>query len=771
MPYLVTGNAQQIFHAFGQDWAVAEGKDDIGTIHLDFPRTHFLGSPEDAIKHFDIWNTKALGRYYLQGNMSAGNLHYLLGPNPLMKEEEDPESYSANVVRQHFAYMNDKGEPCGLMVMYRKDNPKQWIMGQIKNGHAVPKDRELTFLSSFDLAPFISVPDQKEPTNPSVVPNSAVTVSHVDFLNNPLLEQIGANLPSSLLKNSVNPENGEINLRFQRVELMTRKLQVEQEKATLSDPILFSELNLAALFADNRALDLIIKYNFANLFPLSSTLLHDLLIDPSVLRQEIEAIKLTQDENRNKNLLKMVLVFYKYGMLEKNRHLLNDPIFLQTFGSLMGDEVQIKLISFLKHQKYPDGLMRQILSEPAYYKAIGMLVDLQPALTQDVPQFFKDSKKLEDLKFIHSLSNDDTKRLCLLFWVYKNLSEDGYQQIVTATNRYPLLASTLVALEQTKTKEIDQLQELALNPKQHLRKSILHHFREELNTLHGISTNLRELPLHDLEAASESLILLKKSKITDPQSYRLVLDKESKGHALRLLLPQLAKIKNEEYRKLLIEILLVGAKFNVEAQDKRVHAIEGPEELKELAIDIHECFKCIIQLQDFRCGKEAIEFVAQKDSEEAKRFRHIILCIMEQCKVVDERLSGSQSHRHMFLQWEAGQKNYRKTLYQIAYEGLTNPNANIRPKLQEAEDKILAIVDPEIKSDIYKALIVFANIIITALSLSFANVIKYKTTGNFWFFNQTRSGEELRALDREVFELIAPEKNDEVGSCGIFSPC
>ncbi|VEH37526.1 hypothetical protein [Legionella sainthelensi] len=144
---------------------------------------------------------------------------------------------------------------------------------------------------------------------------------------------------------------------------------------------------------------------------------------------------------------------------------------------------------------------------------------------------------------------------------------------------------------------------------------------------------------------------------------------------------------------------------------------------------------------------------------------------MEQCKVVDGRLSGSQSHRHMFLQWEAEQKSYRKALYQIAYEGLTNPNANIRPKLQEAEDKILAIVDPEIKSDIYKALIVFANIIITALTLSFANVIKYKTTGNFWFFNQTRSGEELRALDREVFELIAPEKNDEVRPCGIFSPC
>ncbi|KTC92317.1 hypothetical protein [Legionella cincinnatiensis] len=771
MPYLVTGNAQQIFHAFGQDWAVAEGKDDIGTIHLDFPRTHFLGTSEDAIKHFDLWNTKASGRYYLQGNMSAGNLHYLLGANPLMKEEEDPESYKANVVRQHFAYVNDEGEPCGLMIMYRKDNPKQWIMGLVKNGYAEPKDRELLFLSSFDLAPFISVPDQKEPISSAATPMPTVTVSRVDFLDNPLIKQIGADLPRSLLKDVVSDESGEINLRVQRVELMTRKLQVEQETARLSDPIPYSELNIAALFADNRALDLIIHHNFANLFPLSSTLLHELLKEPSSLRQEIEAIKLTQDENRNKNLLKMVLVFYKHGLLEKNRHLLNDPVLVQTFGSFMGDEVQIKLIPFLKQRKYPDGLIRHILSEPAYFKAIGMLVDLQPELNQDVPQFFKDPKKLEDLKFIHSLSNDDTKRLCLLFWVYENLSEDGYQQIITATNRYPLLASTLVALEQTKTKRIDQLQELALNPKDHLRKSILHHFREELNTLHGVSTNLRELPLQALEAASESLILLKKSKVTDPQSYRLVLDKESRGHALRLLLPQLTKIKNDEYRKLLIEILLVGAKFNVESQDKRVDEIKGPEELKELAIDFHECFKCIMQLQDFMCEKEAIEFVAQKDSEEARRFRQVILCILEQCKVVDRQLSGSQSYRNMFLKWEAEQKKYRKALYQIAYEGLTNPNANIRPQLQEAEDKILAIVDPKIESDIYKALIVFANIIITALSLSLANVIKYKITGNFWFFNQTRSGEELRALDREVFELITPEKNDEVNSCGILSPC
>ncbi|KTD11866.1 hypothetical protein Lgra_1324 [Legionella gratiana] len=771
MPYLVTGNAQQIFHAFGQNWAVAEGKDDIGTIRLDFPRTHFLGTPEEAIKHFNIWNTKALGQYYLQGNMSAGNLHYLLGSNPLMKENEDPESYNSNFIRQHFAYMSDKGEPCGLMVMYRKDNPKQWIMGLVKKGHAAPKDRELIFLSSFDLTPFISVSDQKEPT-PSSAPFSKVTVSSVDFLDNPLTQRIDADLPKGLLKDAINAETGELNLRFQRVELMTRKLQVEQETATLSDPVPFSELNLSALFADNRALDLIIQYNFANLFPLSSTLLRDLLSESSPLRKEIESIKLTEDENRNKNLLKIVLVFYKYGLLEKNRHLLNDPVLMQKFGSLMGSEAQIKLIPFLKQKKYSDELIHLILSEPAYFKAINMLVDLEPALTENVPQFFKkDAKKLEDLKFIHSLSNDDTKRLCLLFWVKENLSEDGYQQIITATNRYPLLASTLVALDQTKTKTIHQLQALAVNPEQHLRKSILYHFREELNTFHGISANLHKLSLQDLEAASESLILLKKLKITDPKCYRLVVDKGSKGHALRLLLPQLATIKNEEHQKLLIEILFVGAKFNIESQDKRVRAIKDQEPLKELAITLHECFKCVMQLQDFMFDREVVEFAAQKDSEEARRFRHIILCILEQCKVVDGRLSGSKSHREMFLKWDQEEKNYRKALYQIAYDGLTKSNVNIRAQLQEAENKILAIVDPEIESDIYKALIVFANIIITVLSFCFANVIKYKATGNCWFFNQTRSGEELRALDREIVDVIAPEKNDEVGACGVLSFC
>ncbi|MCL5272351.1 MAG: hypothetical protein M1486_03405, partial [Gammaproteobacteria bacterium] len=75
-------------------------------------------------------------------------------------------------------------------------------------------------------------------------------------------------------------------------------------------------------------------------------------------------------------------------------------------------------------------------------------------------------------------------------------------------------------------------------------------------------------------------------------------------------------------------------------------------------------------------------------------------------------------------------------------------------KINQAEAKILNIVDPEIKSWFQKILIVIANILITTLTLGIANDIKERETRNYWFFNQTRSGEDLRALNQDVKTLI-----------------
>jgi hypothetical protein len=743
MPYLVKGNAEQLFNAFGQHWAVAEGKDETGTIRLDFPRTHFIGSNEQAIKHFNTWRQEALVKYYLQGNMSAGNLWCILGPNPLMKADEDLELYHRNFVLQHFAYINDKEETCGLMLMYRKDDPKKWMVGLVKNAHAAPKDRELTYLSSFDLAPLIQSLDL------------GITVSSEGLRDNPLVQQIDSDLPGKLVQNAFNVDSGEINLRLQRIDLLMRTLKVEQDTARLYDPIAVSELNLPALFADNPALDLLARYKAEDL-PLSFAMLKDLLLEPSGLRKEIEAIKLSTDEHINRNVLSMLVTFYEKGILKQNRHLLNDQSFVKTFSGFMWDKLQIKLIPFLMQKKYSPDLIRLILSEPAYFGALDKLVDLEPALTQDVPQFFKDANKLQELAFIHTLKNKDCQLLCLIFWVKGSLSIDGYQEIVEATQKYPLLASTLVALDQTKTKTIDDLRKIALDPQQHLLKSFAHHYSTELKGFHGGVTKRQEL-----EAASAALTLLKQSGFTDPGFYQLILKKDNSGQALRLLLPQLVNINKESYRKSLINILYTGVKQGIQSQGKEVDKIKEPKPLASLAKSLHERFMCLTQIQDLGFKDALIELAARDDKEEAKRFRHIILRVEAQCKVIYERLLSSVSYKDTVKKWENEEENYRKALYSIAFEGLMNPNKDFRPKLRIAEKKMLDIVDPAIESKLYHALIILANIVITGLTFTIANEIKYRKTGNYWFFNQTRSGEELRALDKEVYGQIELEKTHE----------
>lgn len=759
MPYLVQGNAQQIFHAFGQDWAITEQKDDTKIIHRDLPDTNFLGTIQQAISHFNIWRQQAIGKFYLQGNMTAGNLAYLFGVDPLKKEGEAPEVYHANLVRQDFAYVNNAGEDRGLMVMYRKDDPTQWVMGLMKKGHAAPQNRDIVGLSSFDLNPFIKASD------------SGVMVSHVSSLD-PLLQQVDSELPRVLLQNAINGDNC-INLRFQRIALLMRKLQIEQETATLRAPIPFTELNLPALFADNPALDRIVQYKLLAELPLSSNVLKDLLSQPSQLAKEILTIPFTDDERINKSLLKIIIVFYEKGILEQNRKLLTEREVIKKFSGYMWDETQIKLIPFLTQQSYPDELIRLILSETAYYQAINSLVELEPALTEDVPEFFKDPKKLDELKFIHSLPDEDCKKLCLIFWVKGSLSEDGYQEIVAATKEYPLLASSLVALDQTKTISIEGLHQLALNPHQHLQKSIAHHFATELKGFEDTASSLRRLNTPELRAASTALLLLKESGINDPKAYFWVLGKGKRGQALRLLLPQLANI-GDEARKLLLKVLYAGARNGIQTQGNELLVIKNPEQLA-LAKSLHERFICVRQMQDLKLEREKIELAVQEDSDEAERFRQVVMLVEEKCKIIHERLSESVSSREMLGKWKKAEEGYRKALYGITYEGLMDSDVNVRAQIKAAENEILKIVDPKIESDLYRflynTLMVIANIVISAVFIFGLNAYKYHKTGNFWFFNQTRSGEEIRALDKTALKLIDPEELTDENTIWSTIPC
>ena len=910
MPYLLQGDTQRFFEVFDGSRYLSE-TNDRETLDKDLTqRNRFLGTNTQANLFFNLWSRSGRENFYTQGNMTASVLSYFLctpgSGEPLKTEDDDDEQYHAHFVRQGFAYQDDEGQPCGLMIMYRRDKPDIWAIGFMRNAHLEHKDREVILLSSVD------------PTQYMVNPDPEMVVVAATDLDPRLLGRLNAAIPHTLLQALFTAPDGAINVHARRLDFLLRPLMPIKDKVEIRDPINFSRLDVQNLFADNSVLDLLIDYGVATTIPLSFAMLRECLSQDSALCKELARVALHGDRAVVSRVLQMTMVYYEAEMLDANRDLLKDLEFIKAYRGFMLDRTRIKLISFMYKNRaaYNDKLMTTILGEEAYYSAVNHLVEM--GYTEDIPAFFQDQDKLKELKQILEFKNADTQKLCLVFWVKGSLTQDGYAQIAAAAEQYPLMASTLVArdktgiirtvndLEGSVPKEVSGLWTLALQPKKHLKKSIVHHFFPEEDEKHYVRTsgleqlNLDELDsackalsiladlkqeleenelnsvsraidilvefqleladktitypkaftvlsdlkkeLHkrkqefarnphdalvhlqtklgpnklrailkrldelskdtthglskqNLESAKKALTTLSTLKIEDRTRFRLVINKDNKGQALRLLLPQLADVADTAKRQELIKVLYASVNLDIPVQGQALEAIKDPEQLV-LAKKLQERFICVNQLQDLKTKTEAIVlheltdeeqavvsrnlkaeeqaiiFAAERDNKMAARFRQIIIQVEKQCGVVSERVSASGS-LSMKRDWEAAEANYRSELYRIAYHVLTSPTADMRThfsaakkRIKEEEKKLLLIVEPTINSTLHKALLVIADVLIALLSLGIANLIKRQQTGNSLFFNQTRSGEDVRALGKKVNGLIEPEPEPTHNSFG-----
>lgn len=384
---------------------------------------------------------------------------------------------------------------------------------------------------------------------------------------------------------------------------------------------------------------------------------------------------------------------------------------------------------------------------------------IQLGYTEDMPKFFANPEKRKELEYIHSLANIDVQKLCLIFWAKGELTHKGYKKIVQATIDYPMLAETLVVLDQTHRIPIKSLKRLALNPLQHQQQSILYHFAPQLSQAGLKKHDLKPLDVEALSDLSKSFSILKKIGVTTADEYpftadeyTLALRNNKQGQLLRLFLPGLDKIANFSYQRELIKILYIGINKGSIHQDKAIQAITD-KDLLVLAQNLHERFICVKQMQDLDFKKEIITLAGEEGGLKGRRFRKVILAVEEQCKLVHERLRESGADKEQAKNWQITDKDYRRTLYYIAYDGITKADVNIRARINQAEIKVLNIVDPEIQSWLSKILIIIANIVITTLTLGLANAYKKRSTGNYWFFNHTRLGEQFRALNNEVMDV------------------
>lgn len=215
----------------------------------------------------------------------------------------------------------------------------------------------------------------------------------------------------------------------------------------------------------------------------------------------------------------------------------------------------------------------------------------------------------------------------------------------------------------------------------------------------------------------------------------------------------------DSFKKVLIHLLYTGINSGTAIQGKELFEIKS-KELLVLAKELCARFYSVKQLQDLLFPPKIILWTAQ-NTDKSIAFRQIISQVEEQCKKISNRLLSSVADKKIQAAWVQKEEKYRTALYHIAYTALKNAEekkpynfAETRIKLKKLEDGILEYIDPPIKSNLHKAFIIITNILITALTLALANYIKYKKTGNCWFFNQTKSGEEVRQLKEGIIASI-----------------
>lgn len=459
----------------------------------------------------------------------------------------------------------------------------------------------------------------------------------------------------------------------------------------------------------------------------------------------------------NKALLSMIDVYYEAKTLKENQNLLEDINYIKCFCSFMWNKEQILLLSFFYSNHYDHQFIYSVLSYDYYVSTVYQLMNM--GLMQDVPKLFQNSDKLKQLKYIYGLTEVDTIKLCLIFWVKGALSLDDYQSVVSATAIYPLMAATLNELDKKKFVSVDVLKQLALNPFCHLRKSIKHHFFSAPNEQFFIDAYFSGLDKSheaELKATSQALTVLKNSGITEPVAYRAVINNKPSAKVLRIFLPQLADLNNVDKRKILIRTLYPSSTFS---SDTQIENRPFQDEINTL----HKRFLCVNHLQALDFSHEILKWVAEENNEKAKNFRQIVSRVEAHEDVINSHLSGSKSSRLMYQKWEEKKLPYRKELYMIAYEALMNvkDNAHVvldeaKQKIREAEKNILNIMAPPKKSALHQALIIMTNLLITLLTLGIANLVKLHKTHNPWFFTQSKLSDELHALTNDLIASVTP---------------
>lgn len=329
MPYLIKGSAQEIYSAFNRKEFITLGTD-YNAIEIDIDRGPFLGTFEELKFHEQQWRGRDTAyTYYTQGNIGAGNINILFGDCfPLLHPDDgfpNKDSYSENLVKLEFPYINKKLILCGLSLTYRKDKPDQWILGLIQNTNLAPHERSVFIITGFDPKPFCE--------------SRSFAISVIDKVQeNILIDSLHSPLVQTLLEQAFH--DNEVRSYAYVIELITRLTR--KNKSAACDQLM-EDLSKNNDFLNNAALRCLQDNNAS----VSTEQLQACLDSNNALHQALVNFIPSSDKKANNNKVALILLLHELELEPPQEQLDSAP---SRFDSLcaLGDDFLEKLISLHK---------------------------------------------------------------------------------------------------------------------------------------------------------------------------------------------------------------------------------------------------------------------------------------------------------------------------------------------------------------------------------------------------------------------------------------
>ncbi|WP_419419734.1 hypothetical protein ACNVED_00045 [Legionella sp. D16C41] len=764
MLYIIKGTSDKIYKLFGLSVLLGSGTKS-ADIAKDVFRTLYFGDKENCQYHIKTWldGTKSNHSCYSQGNMSAGNLFFIFGSEPFIKENDELENYYLNKVNLAFAFVDQNKELNGLSLYYRRDDPTKWMIGLIKNTNLIPSKRQVYILTSVNPKSFVK--DEKLGTQHFI--SATEKNNFVETLNDPFL----AKFINFIIKSDGQIEtNAEVIGQFLNYVSLNNEFKENKESFLLKEslPVLLS----------NQALQVAQQLDLQ----LSLSQIKQCLDEKSLLpRYLCQLRQLNVTEARN--LASLLLSFEEAKLIEKWDIILSNEqlakYLLEAANSLtdsllkdaFSDEFIDSLLFIINQDVFnffyekinkAGGKAKDIWSNLAYLSQLKWELPKEVFKKEVLCQLICSINDISSLKTLLIAANEIDLNLENIFnpSTFAQFLIDGFYISHVPWQKLIELARMCQTKEQSEVchnliklgLSLETIEFWLAAPGMHSIFANLFKYEADKQVILTTLELLKSKPFNGISKIQRNLELLNLAEL----SIAPILKDDTKGKQLLQIMHLIAGQDKALQLKLVKIAYGVITTDHVEDLKFDFNNILKNEKNTLFIYQFLATLRIINSLKTlFPASKDMLNLLTQS-SEERLLFLKGLTTLENECHKIKKRFKQDLSNNLEVI--EQADRNYRQKMYLIIFNQISNPapKNKLLTEIKSAERDFLKIVDVDQRPWLRYMLAAIANSVALLLTAGIANIYHYRQSGDIFFFQRTAAGEAIKKLDIKIMEQLKP---------------